>query len=232
MPSASTRCRDAGCNSMGERKERRRARDVHHASALRTPLCERWCQRLRSAGKPAPGCRPCCLQFSLLAVCAEYHFYRPGRARLSLVLPRRGALESPLESSRPRTARGPCPSLSRSRHPKEHRADVGERAIDEARAALARAEYTTPWELAYRFADDEFADDGGIVPHWVFTEGDARIQRRSPVLPLSRGRGPGGCAPEVAGGVPYGLRQPRQDDLLSLYCARSPMIAGKVLRRP
>ena len=28
--------------------------------------------------------------------------------------------------------------------------------------------------------------DGGLVPHWVFAEGDARIQRRSPVLPLSR----------------------------------------------
>ena len=64
---------------------------------------------------------------------------------------------------------------------------VGARAIDEARASLARAEHITPWELARRFVDDEFAADGGPVPHWVFAEGDARIQRQSPVLPLSRG---------------------------------------------
>ena len=37
-----------------------------------------------------------------------------------------------------------------------------------------------------KLADDEFAADGGLIPHWVFPEGDARIQRYSPVLPLSR----------------------------------------------
>ena len=40
MPSASTRCRDAGCDPMGERRERCSARNVHHASAFRTPLYE------------------------------------------------------------------------------------------------------------------------------------------------------------------------------------------------
>ena len=91
---------------------------------------------------------------------------------------------------------------------------VGERAIDEARAALARAEYTTPWELAYRFADDEFADDGGIVPHWVFTEGDARIQRRSPVLPLSRDAGRVDALRRSLAVYRMVFGQPRQDDLL------------------
>ena len=46
--------------------------------------------------------------------------------------------------------------------------------------------YSALDKVAYGLADEEFGDDGGMVPHWIFTEGRARIQRYSPVPPLSR----------------------------------------------
>ena len=99
---------------------------------------------------------------------------------------------------------------------------VGARAIDEARAALARAEHITPWELAYRFADDEFGDDGGLVPHWVFTEGDARIQRQSPVLPLSRDADRVVALRRSLAVYRMVFGQPRQDDLLEFILREVP----------
>ena len=99
---------------------------------------------------------------------------------------------------------------------------VGARAIDEARAALARAEHITPWDLAYRLADDEFADEGGLVPHWVFTEGDARIQRRSPVLPLSRDVDREVALRRSLAVYRMVFGQPRQDDLLEFILREVP----------
>ena len=99
---------------------------------------------------------------------------------------------------------------------------VGARAIDEARAALARAEHITPWDLAYRLADDEFADEGGLVPHWVFAEGDARIQRRSPVLPLSRDVDREVALRRSLAVYRMVFGQPRQDDLLEFILREVP----------
>ena len=99
---------------------------------------------------------------------------------------------------------------------------VGARALDDARAALARAEHVSPWELAYRFADDEFADGGGLVPHWVFTEGDARIQRRSPVLPLSRDADRVVALRRSLAVYRMVFGQPRQDDLLEFILREVP----------
>ena len=99
---------------------------------------------------------------------------------------------------------------------------VGARVLDEARAALARAEHITPWDLAYRLADDEFADEGGLVPHWVFTEGDARIQRRSPVLPLSRDVDREVALRRSLAVYRMVFGQPRQDDLLEFILREVP----------
>ena len=99
---------------------------------------------------------------------------------------------------------------------------VGARAIDEARAALARAEYLNPWELAYCFVDDEFEADGGLVPHWVFAEGDARIQRRSPVLPLSRDADRVVALRRSLAVYRMVFGQPRQDDLLEFILREVP----------
>ena len=99
---------------------------------------------------------------------------------------------------------------------------VGARATDEARAALARGERINPWELAYRFVDDEFAADGGLVPHWVFAEGDARIQRQSPVLPLSRDAEQVGALRRSLAVYRMVFGQPRQDDLLEFILREVP----------
>ena len=99
---------------------------------------------------------------------------------------------------------------------------VGERAMDESKAALARAEHITPWELAYRFVDDEFSADGGLVPHWVFAEGDARIQRRSPVLPLSRDADRVVALRRSLAVYRMVFGQPRQDDLLEFILREVP----------
>ena len=94
--------------------------------------------------------------------------------------------------------------------------------MDESKAALARAEHITPWELAYRFVDDEFSADGGLVPHWVFAEGDARIQRRSPVLPLSRDADRVVALRRSLAVYRMVFGQPRQDDLLEFILREVP----------
>ena len=99
---------------------------------------------------------------------------------------------------------------------------VGSRVIDEARAAIAGAERVNPWELAYRLADDEFAGDGGLVPHWVFTEGDARIQRHSLVLPLSRDADRVDALRRSLAVYRMVFGQPRQDDLLEFILREVP----------
>ena len=99
---------------------------------------------------------------------------------------------------------------------------VGGRALDEARAAVARAEHINPWERAFRLADDEFAADGGLIPHWVFTEGDARIQRRSPVLPLSRDVDREVALRRSLAVYRMVFGQPRQDDLLEFILREVP----------
>ncbi len=99
---------------------------------------------------------------------------------------------------------------------------VGARANDEARSAIARAEHINPWDLAYRFVDDEFEADGGLVPHWVFPEGDARIQRRSPVLPLSRDADRVVALRRSLAVYRMVFGQPRQDDLLEFILREVP----------
>ena len=91
---------------------------------------------------------------------------------------------------------------------------VGARAIEQARDALARGERLSPWELAYHLADDEYEGDGGLVPHWVFTEGEARIQRHSPVLPMSRDVDRVDTLRRSLAVYRMVFGQPRQDDLL------------------
>ena len=63
---------------------------------------------------------------------------------------------------------------------------VGAAALEQARSVTESGGFVNAWEVAYRLADEQFGDDGGLVPHWIFTEGRARIQRFLPVPPLSR----------------------------------------------
>ena len=84
---------------------------------------------------------------------------------------------------------------------------VGSRAIGQARYAISprrTRQPLGPWFTGSRTMSSQA--DGGLVPHWVFTEGDARIQRHSPVLPLSRDADRVVALRQVVGGLPHGLR--------------------------
>ena len=99
---------------------------------------------------------------------------------------------------------------------------VGARAVDEARASLVRGKPINLWESAYRLADDQFSADGGLIPHWVFAEGEARIQRHSPVLPLSRDANRLGALRRSLAVYRMVFGQPRQDDLLEFILSEVP----------
>ena len=99
---------------------------------------------------------------------------------------------------------------------------VGVEAIDRARVATLRGERVNPWDLAYQLAEDRFAGDGGLVPHWVFTDGDARIQRHSPVPPLSRDADRVIELRRSLAVYRMVFGQPRQDDLLEFILREVP----------
>ena len=99
---------------------------------------------------------------------------------------------------------------------------VGPQALDQVRAATARGESLNPWDAAYQLADDGFAGDGGLIPHWVFPEGDARIQRYSPVLPLSRDADRVAALRRSLAVYRMVFGQPRQDDLLEFILREIP----------
>ena len=106
---------------------------------------------------------------------------------------------------------------------------VGDRALSEVRSALQSGGFLNPWEAAYRIADDEFADDGGLVPHWVFTKGDARIRRYSPVPPLSRDAERMDALRRSLTVYRMVFGQPRQDDFLEFILREIPESRQKEL---
>ena len=99
---------------------------------------------------------------------------------------------------------------------------LGGRISEQLRGAVARGKFHSPWDLAYRIADEELGGEGGLVPHWVYAEGDARIQRYSPVLPLSRDAAR--IEPLRQALMVYRMvfGQPRQDDLLDFILKEVP----------
>ena len=99
---------------------------------------------------------------------------------------------------------------------------VGTTALDRTRDAISRGERVNPWDLAYQLAEDEFEGDGGLIPHWVFTDGDARIQRHSPVLPLSKDADRAIALRRSLAVYRMVFGQPRQDDLLEFILREVP----------
>lgn len=61
-----------------------------------------------------------------------------------------------------------------------------------------------------------------LVPHWVFTEGGARIQRHSPVLPMSRDVDRVDTLRRSLAIYRMVFGQPRQDDLLDFILREVP----------
>ena len=99
---------------------------------------------------------------------------------------------------------------------------LGGRVSQQVRAAITRGQFPNPWDLAYGLADDELGGDGGRIPHWVFPEGDARIQRYSPVLPLSRDAARIDSLRQALTVYRMVFGQPRQDDLLEFILRQVP----------
>ena len=99
---------------------------------------------------------------------------------------------------------------------------VGSMALDETRATMAQGQRLNPWESVYRLAEEEHSADGGLTPHWVFTGGDARIQRHTPVLPLSRDVDRVVALRRSLAVYRMVFGQPRQDDLLEFILREVP----------
>ena len=99
---------------------------------------------------------------------------------------------------------------------------VGSRALDETRDTMAQGQRLNPWESVYRLAEEEHSADGGLTPHWVFTGGDARIQRHTPVLPLSRDVDRVVALRRSLAVYRMVFGQPRQDDLLEFILREVP----------
>ena len=99
---------------------------------------------------------------------------------------------------------------------------LGGRVSEQVRAAITRGQFINPWDMAYGLADDELGGDGGRIPHWVFSEGDARIQRYSPVLPLSRDAARIDSLRQALTVYRMVFGQPRQDDLLEFILREVP----------
>ena len=99
---------------------------------------------------------------------------------------------------------------------------LGGRVSELTREAVARGESLNLWDVTYSIADLELGGEGGLKPHWVYAEGDARIQRYSPVLPLSRDAAR--IEPLRQALMVYRMvfGQPRQDDLLDFILREVP----------
>ena len=99
---------------------------------------------------------------------------------------------------------------------------VGPDVCDRAQSAAANGQCRSMWDMAYQLADEQFADGGGLVPHWVFTEGNARIQRHTPFLPLSREADRIAALRRSLAVYRMVFGQPRQDDLLDFLLREVP----------
>ena len=99
---------------------------------------------------------------------------------------------------------------------------MGSEAIEHARAEARAGASLSPWDESYRLADERFGRDDGLVPHWVFSEGTARIQRRTPVLPLSRDVTREDALRRSLAVYRMVFGQPRQDDLLEFIVREIP----------
>ena len=99
---------------------------------------------------------------------------------------------------------------------------VGPEVCERARSAAANDQCRSVWDMAYQLADEQFADGGGLVPHWVFAEGNARIQRHTPILPLSREADRIAALRRSLAVYRMVFGQPRQDDLLDFLLREVP----------
>ena len=99
---------------------------------------------------------------------------------------------------------------------------VGNKVIEKAREAINHDQFVSPWDEAYRLVDADFGGDGGLSPHWVFPEGNARIQRYAPVLPFSRDAQRVHALRRSLAVYRMVFGQPRQNDLVEFILREVP----------
>ena len=99
---------------------------------------------------------------------------------------------------------------------------MGPRVSELVRAATDRGQFRNAWDIAYVITSEELGGEGGRIPHWVFPEGDTRIQRYSPVLPLSRDAARIDSLRAALTVYRMVFGQPRQDDLLEFILREVP----------
>ena len=77
-----------------------------------------------------------------------------------------------------------------------------------------------PWDCLFRKATRDRADDrSDLVPFWVYEEGSARVERRVPLIPLSREVGQLKRLKRSLALYRLVFGQPRQEDLLAHIAA-------------
>lgn len=99
---------------------------------------------------------------------------------------------------------------------------VGGDALSNARNQISRGRHVNPWDMAYKIAEERFSGADGLIPHWIFDRGSARVRRHAPILPLSREES---LEPNLRRSLAvYRMvfGQPRQDDLLEFVLRESP----------
>ena len=99
---------------------------------------------------------------------------------------------------------------------------VGPKVLERVRGVAASGGYLNPWKVAYQIANNRYEGEGGLVPNWVFTEGNARIQRHTPVLPLSRDEHRLEALRRTLAVYRMVFGQPRQDDFLEFILREVP----------
>ena len=99
---------------------------------------------------------------------------------------------------------------------------VGAEAIAEARRSVALGNHVDPWDAAYRIAEDRFSDGDGLVPHWVFDRGSARILRQVATLPFSKDEERFTSLRAALTVYRMVFGQPRQEDLLEFILRSVP----------
>ena len=99
---------------------------------------------------------------------------------------------------------------------------VGPKVLERVRGAAASGSYLNPWNVAYQIASSRYEAEGGLIPNWVFTGGNARIQRHAPVLPLSRDEQRLEALRRTLAVYRMVFGQPRQDDSLKFILREVP----------
>ena len=85
--------------------------------------------------------------------------------------------------------------------------------------AEARASSADPWDDLFAMAAERRQRDSEMVPYWVFSEGQAKIERHVPVMPFSQEEAALPQLRKALAAYRLAFGQPRQEELVELLGA-------------